>query len=55
MPIRSRSRMRIAYQLPGAVEGDVAAAVDVKELCAHRFERFLIDEQVFGMPLLPSV
>ena len=43
---------RIDDQLPGAVEGDVAAAVDVKELCAHRFERFLIDEQVFGMPAL---
>ena len=40
---------RIAYQLPGAVEGDVAAAVDVKELCAHRFERFAAYQQVFGM------
>ena len=34
------------------MEGDVAAAVYVKELRAHRFERFLIDEQVFSMPAL---
>ena len=37
---------RVADQLPRAVEGDVAAAVDVKELRAHRFERRLRDEQV---------
>ena len=36
--------------MPGAVEGDVAAAVDVKEPCAHRFERFAGHEQVFGVP-----
>lgn len=40
---------RIADQLPRAVEGDVAPSVDVKELCAHRFERFAAYQQVFGM------
>ena len=50
MPMRSEIEDRIADQLPGAVEGDVAAAVDVKEPCAHRFERFAGHEQVFGVP-----
>ena len=40
---------RIDDQLPGAVEGDVASAVDVVEPGAEPFERFAPDEQVLGM------
>ena len=46
---------RIAYNLPRAVIGDVAATIDGVEPCINLIQRLIIEEKIGQSPLLPSV